>query len=295
MTVTSRRRRHWKELAWLTKRHLAVITGVILSVVIVLLVALGPFIFTADPIAQDIDIRLTPPFLLGGNDPAHLLGTDQLGRDVLSRLLHGARLSLVIAWMSVLASAAVGIIIGLASGYYRGITDELFMRVAEAEMAFPFVVLALLLLSVLSSSPGHIIAVFIVVGWPIYSKIVRGLVLSLREEEFIIAAHAMGAHNWRIMALHLLPNLLPSVFVLCTLQFSVVIFTEAGLSFIGVGIQPPTPSWGMMLAEGRQYISTAWWLPTWPGLALMFTVLAANLVGDGLQDALNPRRRVGMA
>jgi peptide/nickel transport system permease protein len=168
------------------------------------------------------------------------------------------------------------------------------MRIAEAEMAFPFIVLALLLLSVLIGKPLYLVGVFVLIGWPVFSKIGRAQVLSLREEEFTTAARAVGVQNWRIMARHLLPNLLPTMFVLATLQFTVVIFAEAGLSFIGVGIQPPTPSWGLMLAEGRQYIETAWWLVTVPGLALMLTVLAANLVGDGLQDALDPRRRLGM-
>jgi peptide/nickel transport system permease protein len=168
------------------------------------------------------------------------------------------------------------------------------MRIAEAEMAFPFVVLALLLLSALRSSPLYLIIVFIVVGWPIYSKITRSLVLSAREEEFVTAARAIGAGSRRIMLGHLLPNVVPSIFVLATLQFMVVMFAEAGLSFIGIGVQPPTPSLGLMLSEGRQHVSTSWWMATWPGLALMFMVLAANLVGDGLQDALDPRRRIGM-
>jgi peptide/nickel transport system permease protein len=289
-SIAFQRRRSRKQVAWQMKQHAALMTGALLLLAIFLLAALGPVFYSVDPLEQDLDIQFTPPLSLR----SHILGTDQLGRDILSRLLHGARISLLVGVAAILGAVVVGVIIGLASGFYGGNVDSILMRIAEAEMAFPFIVLALLLLSVMAGKPHVLAVVFVVVGWPIYSKIARAQVLSLREEDFILAARAIGVSRGRIMARHLLPNLMPAMLVLSTLQFATVIFTEAGLSFIGVGIQPPTPSWGLMLAEGRQYIYTSWWLVTLPGLALMFTILAVNLVGDGLQDALDPRRRKGM-
>ncbi|NIQ79337.1 MAG: ABC transporter permease subunit, partial [Anaerolineae bacterium] len=173
----------WKQFAWKTKRHSALITGIILLAAIVLLVALGPLFYPVDPLEQDLDVKFTPPLSLGSNGTMYILGTDQLGRDVFSRLLNGARLSLLIAVGAILGSVVIGVVIGLLSGFYGGLADSFFMRVAEAEMAFPFIVLALLLLSVLIAKPMYLIAVFVLVGWPIYAKIARAQVLSIREEE----------------------------------------------------------------------------------------------------------------
>ncbi len=273
-----------------TRRNSMLLLGAILTVGWAALAVFGPIVAQLDPIAQDAQSVLLAP----GLGSRYFLGTDQLGRDMLARLLFGARLSLFIGWTSVILGGLVGLAIGTLVGYYQGRLDNVVMRIAEAKMAFPFILLVLLLMSVLIPGPGTIVGVFVFVGWPLYAKIVRGVTLSLMQEEYILAARAIGIPDRRTIFRHLLPNVIPVLFVLLPLQLSQVVFAEAGLSFIGVGVQPPHPSWGSMLADSRNYMTVAWWLPTFPGIALLLTVLGANLLGDGLQELLDPKRRIGL-
>lgn len=277
-----------REAYRLSKRHIMLVAGVVLTVGWIAAAVFLPIAMRMDPIAQDTQSVLSPPSLRS----QHLLGTDQLGRDVMARLVHGARVSLLIGWLSVTIGATAGLTLGLLAAYYGGWLDSILMRVAEAQMSFPLVLLALLIMSVVIPGPGTIIGMFAFVGWPLYAKVVRGAVLSLNREEYVLAARALGARDWRIIRHHLLPNVLPLLFVLVPLQLSQIVFTEAGLSFIGVGVQPPHPSWGFMLSDSRVYMTVAWWLPVLPGVALLLTILGANLLGDGLQEVLDPKRRI---
>lgn len=279
-----------REACRLSRRHSMLVAGVMLTVGWIAAAVFLPAAMRMDPIAQDTQNVLSPP----GLRSHHLLGTDQLGRDVMARLVLGARVSLLIGWLSVTIAAIIGLVLGLLAAYYGGWLDSILMRVAEAQMSFPFVLLALLIMSVVIPGPGTIIGMFAFVGWPLDAKVVRGAVLSLNQEEYIMAARALGARDWRIIRRHLLPNVLPLLFVLMPLHLSQIVFTEAGLSFIGVGVQPPHPSWGFMLADSRIYMTVAWWLPVLPGVALLLTVLGANLLGDGLQEVLDPKRKVAL-
>lgn len=262
------------------------LVGILLTLFITLSAIFAPIIAKVDPLEMDYNQILKPPLISG-----HLLGTDQFGRDLLSRLLYGARVSLLIAWSSVFGAAILGSIMGPIAGYYGGFLDNVMMRIIESIMTFPFIIIALLLATVFIPGAKTLILVFSIVGLPIFAKITRGVVLSLKEQEFVLAAKALGGSNMRIIFKHILPNIIHQVLVLATLQISRIIFVEAGLSFIGVGVQPPYPSWGNMLADGRNYMIVAWWLPVLPGLALLIAVLGANLLCDGLQEILDPKRR----
>lgn len=273
------------------KKNRSLSLGLLVFLLIATGAILGPSLHQVDPVRQDIRHRLMPPAWLPGGSWDHPLGTDQLGRDILSRLMYGARISLAIGFGAVVIPGTYGTILGLVSGYFGGVADTLIMRICELQMAFPFIVLAIIIMAFLSPSPAKIVIVFSITGWVIYGKLVRGLALSLKGREFVEAARAIGCSDARIMFRHILPSVLPSAIVLGTLELSVMILTEAALSFIGIGVQPPTPSWGLMLAEGRNYLSNAWWLATFPGLALMVTVLGVNLMGDGLRDQIDPTLR----
>lgn len=246
--------------------------------------ALAPLFSPQDPNAQDLAARLQPPLSEG-----HLLGTDGLGRDVLSRLIYGTRISLVVGFTAVLLSAALGIVIGLVSGYVGGWVDSLFMRVVDAWLAFPFLLLAIAIVAVLGRGLNNIVIALVVTGWVLYARLVRGETLSLREREFVLSARGLGANPVSIMFRHILPNCLAPILVVATLEIGVVIVTEASLSFLGLGAAASEPSWGGMLSDGRAYLTRAWWLATLPGLAIFAVVLAVNILGDGLRDALDPR------
>ncbi len=222
------------------------------------------------------------------------LGTDTLGRDVLSRLLYGARISLIVGLSAVCISGVLGVSLGLLAGYYGGRLDDVLMRLGDIQLAFPILVLAIAVLAVLGASLGNVILVLGISGWVTYARIVRGETLSLKQREFVEAARAIGSPDGSIIWYHILPNILPPVTVVATFSVARVIIAEASLSFLGLGIPPPTPSWGAMLDEGRNYITTAWWLALFPGLAILFLVLGINLVGDWVRDVLDPRMERGM-
>jgi peptide/nickel transport system permease protein len=268
--------------------------GAVVVLAAVLLAMLAPTLSPGDPIKNSLLDRLTPPMWAAGGDAKHPLGTDTLGRDVASRLLHGARVSLVVGFSAVLVAGVLGVTLGLLSGWYRGWLDDLLMRLGDVQLAFPVLVLAVAVLAVLGASLWNLIVVLGVTGWITYARIVRGEVLTLRERDFVAAARALGAHDSWILRRHLLPNVLPPITVVATFSVARTIIAEASLSFLGLGIPAPQPSWGAMLDEGRNYITTGWWLALFPGLAILLLVLGINLVGDWLRDVLDPRMERGV-
>lgn len=267
---------------WENKRGLI---GCVIVLCVVFIAIFAPLISPLDPLAQDLSLRLKPPGWHEGN-ATYWLGTDQLGRDIASRIIYGSRISLVVSLSAVLVGAILGISVGLVSGYFRGTIDAVIMRLADIQLAFPFILLIIAVVAVLGPSLINIVAVLGITGWVVYARIVRSEVLSLREREFITAAKALGCTNFKIIATHLFPNVGASCIVIATLEIARMILIESALSFLGLGVQPPTPSWGGMLADGRVYLYTSWWLPTFPGLVLMVTILGVNLVGDWLRDFL---------
>jgi peptide/nickel transport system permease protein len=262
-------------------------------VVVVLLAALfAPWLTPFDPLEQDINQRLKEPGWQTAAGRIHLLGTDHLGRDILARVIFGSRIALVVGVSAVLISGVLGMAIGLVSGYFGGKVDDFFMRLADIQLAFPFILLAIAVIGVLGPNLRNIIIVIGVSSWVVYARVVRGEVLSIREREFVQAAIALGSRDGRVLVRHVLPNAFTPWLVVATVDMARVIVTESALSFLGLGVQPPTPTWGGMLADGRVYLSTAWWLATFPGLAILVTVLGINLLGDGLRDTLDPRLNV---
>jgi peptide/nickel transport system permease protein len=251
----------------------------------------APWLATTDPIDQDLAVALKPPFWLADGSLRHPLGTDHLGRDVYSRLIYGAQISLTISVTAALLGAAVGVAAGLVAGYRGGRVGAVIMRIVDLNLAFPLILLALAVVALLGANLRNLVIVMAITTWMIYARVVRGLSLTLREQEFVQAVRALGAHDARIIARHVLPNVLPPVLVIWTLEVARVILMESALSFLGLGVPPPTPTWGRMLAEGRDYLSMAGWISIFPGLAIMITVLGINFLGDGLRDLLDPRLR----
>ena len=284
--------REWRVFVRRLGRRRTALFGAVV-VAIVLLTALGAsWVAPFDPIEQDIGERLKPPGWRDEGGRTHLLGTDHLGRDILARIVHGARPALLVGAAAVAISGVLGMMAGLLAGYFGGRVDDVLMRLADIQLAFPFILLAIAVIGVLGPSLTTIICVIGVSSWVVYARIVRGAALSLREREFVQAAQALGGGDGRILVRHILPNVLTPWLVVATLDMARVIVIESALSFLGLGVQPPAPTWGGMLADGRVYISTAWWLATFPGLAILVTVLGINLFGDGLRDTLDPRLKV---
>ena len=275
-------------------RNKAALAGLLVVLAMIFCSVAASWVAPYDPTYQDvIDKRLKPPLWVSEEGERHLLGTDHMGRDMLSRLIHGARISLVIGFGSVAISGVLGLLIGMAAGYHGGLLDDFFMRLADIQLAFPFVLLAIALVAVLGPSLKVLILVLGLTGWTTYARVVRAEVLSLREREYVTAVLAMGGGTARILWRHLLPNVMNPAIVIATLEVARMIIIESALSFLGLGVQPPTPAWGSMLADGRQFLVTSWWPATLPGLAIMLTVLSINLLGDWLRDTLDPRLDVG--
>jgi peptide/nickel transport system permease protein len=272
-----------RRLARFALSHTLVTTSfVVLGIVIfsaVFVHQLAPF----DPYAQDLSLRNLPP-MAHSEGGVHLLGTDALGRDELSRLMLGGQISLTVGVASVLVSGLIGTAIGLIAGYYRGWFDDVVMRFVDLQMSVPSLLIALLVLYLAGPSFLNVVVVLAVTRWMVYARVSRGLMLSLREVLFVEAARALGASNLRIIVRHLLPNLLAPILVLATLELAVMMLTEASLSFLGLGIQPPESSWGLMLAEGREYLTSAPWLVAVPGLAILFTTLSVNIIATWLRS-----------
>ena len=265
--------------------------GVVL-LVIVACSALATWIAPHDPLAVDIRHRLSPPAWMDGGTRDHLLGTDPVGRDLLARMIYGGRVSLVVGVVAVLMSATIGVLLGLAAGYFGGNVDWLIMTGINVMLTFPFVLLALAVIAVLGPSLGNMIIVLGVAGWPIYARVVRAETLTIREREFVLAGRALGMSHARLVFRQILPNLVSVIVVIATLQVAQVIILESFLSFLGLGIQPPTPAWGNMLGEGRLYMLNSWWIATFPGLAIFVTTLVINLMGNALRDWLDPHSKL---
>lgn len=257
------------------------------------LAALFPgLLATHDFASQDLLVRNQPPLTPSAADGAtHVLGTDALGRDVYSRLVHGARVSLAVGLSSVVVSGAFGIFLGLVAGYFRGRLDDMIMRLADLQMGFPGLLLALLVLFVIGPGFVNVILVMAVIRWPIYCRVTRGLTMSLREASFIEAARSIGCGDVRILRYHMLPNLVSPLIVLATLELARMILLEASMSFLGLGIQPPAASWGLQLSQGADHIRSAWWLVAAPGLAIFFAALSVNLVATWLRVISDPGQR----
>ena len=249
----------------------------------------APWVAPQDPTRQSLIRRFIPPVWAEGGKAVHVLGTDQVGRDILSRIIYGARVSLLVGVSAVAVSLTVGVTLGLLAGFLHGRVDTVITTVVDVWLSFPQLLLALAFVAALGPSLTTIIVVLGFTGWERYTRVVRAEVLALREKDFVEAARAMGASAARTIMRHLLPNTFSSIIVLSTLQVAQAILQEAALSFLGVGTGSAYPTWGQMIALGRDFVSVAWWLPTFPGLAILLTVLAINLVGDRLRDALDPR------
>jgi len=248
----------------------------------------GSFLMPHDPTMIDPAHALQPPVFAGGTW-LYPLGTDHTGRDLLSRLIDGARNSLAVAFFGVALAGAFGTLIGLTAGYFRGAVEELLMRLVDMQLAIPTILLAVLLAAVIGGGLTTVIASLMITFWAGYARIVRGETLSLMQRDYIALARVAGASRWRIVRLHVLPNLLSVVVVLATLQLGAAVGLEAALTFLGLGIQPPASAWGLMISDGKLYMSQAWWIPTIPGIAIVMTVLGSNLFGDWLRDRLDPR------
>lgn len=265
------------------------VIGLGLLLLVVICAVLAPALAPHNPSQQSLATRLQPPAWMQGGESQHPLGTDHLGRDILSRIIYGARVSLLVAVIAVAVSGTLGTLLGLAAGYWRGRVDSFIMFLADVQLAFPFILLALAVMSVLGAGLRNVVIVLGITGWVAYGRLIRAEVMSLSAKEYIEAVRALGQKDSKIIVRHILPNVTPSAIVMASLRVANMIIAEASLTFMGLGVEPHIPTWGSMLADGRGYITSAWWLAAFPGLAIMLTVVGVNLVGDWLRDVLDPR------
>jgi peptide/nickel transport system permease protein len=268
------------------RRHGLGLVGAVLTLAAVTAALLAPALAPHDPLTSNFAAALNPP-----GTPAHPWGTDQLGRDLLSRVLYGARIALFIGLCTVVVTAVTGGIVGLIAGYFGGWPGATLMRLADVQLSFPFILLALTINAIVGLGLRNIILSLSAAGWVVYARVVRGEVLSVKQRDYVQAAAALGLGRLRILFRHVLPNVAPSIAIVASLQFSQFIVAEAAISFLGFGVQPPTPAWGSMLSESRDFLYVAWWLAAFPGAALALTALGINLLGDWLRDILDPRFR----
>jgi len=272
-SVNSGRRPPWMVTGALAVLFLFVVVGIF-----------APVLAPQDPNVQDLEARLLPPLSDG-----HFLGTDVLGRDVLSRLIASSRVTLIIGFVVIFFGAVIGVALGLASGYFGGWFDSIMMRLVDVWLAFPFLIFAIALVSVLGPGLDHLILALVLVAWVTFARPIRGETLSIREREYILSARALGASRARVMFLHILPAVLPTILVLAALDLGAIILAEASLSFLGLGVAGDQPTWGGMLADGRAYVGAAWWLATIPGVVIFALVMSVNITGDWLRDVFDPR------
>lgn len=265
--------------------------GFIIVSIVFLISILAPVLAPYDPAAINPADMLKPPFWLEGGSTANLLGTDNLGRDILSRIIYGSQVSLLVGIMSVVVAGFIGVSVGLIAGYYGGLIDNILMRLVDSFLAIPTILFALVILSIFGPSVITLIVVLGATNWVNYARLVRGEVLSIKERDFVKAAHSIGVKSHKIIIRHLLPNVISSFIVISTLSVATTIILEASLSFLGLGVQPPTVSWGTILSDGRDYLATSWWLATLPGVAITITVLGIIFLGDWLRDVLDPRSK----
>ncbi len=283
----SRAEELWRSL----RRGKGALLGAAILVVMILAAVLAPYVAPHDPVQAEITQRLRPPVWAERGTPENLLGTDQLGRDVLSRTIFGSRVSLIVGITAVLISGTLGVFLGLISAFQGGRLDALIMRIADVQLAFPFILLAIAVVAVVGGGLLNVILILGVTGWVSYGRVVRSQVLSVKEKEYVEAARALGSRALVLIFRHILPNVMTPVIVLATFNVASYMVAEASLTFLGLGVQPAIPSWGVMLADGREYMRAGWWMAIFPGLALMLTVLSINLVGDWLREYLDPRLR----
>ncbi len=271
---------------WQRKSNFAVNLSIIVLILLTLSVMFADMLAPHDPTGMNLLSRLAPPVWQGGTGD-FLLGTDAIGRDLLSRSLYGGQVSLMVGGISTFLGLALGTMMGIVSGYARGWLDQLIMYLVDVQLSLPFLLLAVAVALVLGTSLTILIFMAALATWPVYTRVVRGIVLGLRDREFVVAARAVGASDAHIMCKHLLPNLIAPLLVLATLSVGRIILLESGLSFLGIGIQPPTPSWGNMINEGREYLSTAWWVATVPGIWLVLLTMSVGTIGDWLRDLMD--------
>ena len=271
----------------LIKQSPLTIAGIFIVGLVIIVGILAPVITPYPPMSANFDSMLKPP------SKEHFFGTDHVGRDVLSRVIAGTRISVQIGLVVLAIVVSIGLVLGLTAGYWRGVIDTILMRITDVFLAFPSLVLAIALSVAIGGGMQSVMVAITVSWWPYYARLVRSLTVSQVEEEYIVAARAIGAGNWRIIVKHLLPNCLGPILVLASNDMGWVILTAAGLGFIGVGVQPPVPEWGAMISSGRTYILDQWWVATFPGLAILITVLGYSLLGDGLRDIFDPHIRRG--
>ena len=289
LELTPQKRRSkqiWKSLI---QSPVGIIGSVIVAIVI-LLAIIGPAISPHDPGDSNLRARFQPPGY-ADETGSYILGTDQLGRDILSRIIAGSRVSVLVGVTSVLIAGTIGILYGLISGFFGGLIDTIMMRVADGILSIPFIILVVAISGVVGAGLTTLILILGLTGWVTYSRVVRAEVLKTREMEYITAAYAIGQNRWRVMIFHILPNVVSSAIVLAAVQVGVTILAESSLSFLGLGVKSPIVTWGLMLADGRQYINSAWWMTTFPGIAITITVLGVVFLGDWLRDFLDPNVR----
>jgi peptide/nickel transport system permease protein len=272
-------------------RRYPVVPVAMLTFLLVIPAVLASQVAPHDPLKGSLSNRLKAPAWQEGGSLEYPLGTDKLGRDILSRMIHGARVSLMVSLVAILGGGAIGTALGLISGYFGRWIDSLIMRLVDISLSLPTILLALVLVAAVGPSFGTVITVLVVLLWARYARLVRAEALAIKERDFIARARVAGASHTRIMARYIFPNVVNSLVVLATLQVGYVILLESALSFLGAGLPRPTPAWGLMIADGRELIVTAWWVSMFPGLAIMLTVLALNLLGDWLRDHLDPKLR----
>jgi peptide/nickel transport system permease protein len=282
----TRRPETWR-LAWRALRSPLSFAGLLVIGLLIITALMASAIAPYDPLRTDTLSRLRPP------GAGHLFGTDQLGRDIFSRIVYGSRISLRIALLVAVVAVSIGAPLGIVSGYFRGRLDDLLMRLTDMFQSFPSLILAMAIAAALKPTLENVVLAIALASWPAYARLSRSMTLGIREENFIEAARATGAGNARILWRHILPGVVSPVTIQVSLDMGGILLTAAGLGFIGFGAQPPTPEWGLMISEGRNYIPGQWWVSTFPGLAISLVVLGFNLLGDGIRDALDPRLRGG--
>jgi len=293
LTAVTTRVVGWRRVARSLGHNRMAILGLVILILEVAVATAAPLVAPHDPLLQVRSERLLGPGSVGQESGyRYVLGTDTLGRDVLTRVIYGARVSLAIGFLAVAISAPLGVVLGLVSGYYGRVVDDVIMRIADIQLAFPFILLAMAVVAVLGATARNIVLVLGVSGWVLYARVVRSDVLSLANQDFVAAARVTGCRDRRIIFRHILPNVLSPVIVLATFAIAYMILLESSLSFLGLGVQPPTPDWGSMLNDARDYMATAWWMSVFPGVAIVLTVLSVNFVGDWLRDLLDPREQV---
>ena len=288
-SIPTRRSPPLRLLSILAKSPVGMAGSLIVTAVVVL-AFIGPLISPHDPLGRNIRARFKPPGYVDGA-VSYTLGNDQLGRDILSRIIAGSRVSVLVGVVSVLISGTIGVLYGLISGFVGGLLDSVLMRIVDGLLAIPFIILVIAISGVVGAGLSTLILILGFTGWITYARVIRGEVLKVREMEYVIAAYALGQRRLKVMLLHVLPNVVSSAIVLAAVQVGVTILAESSLSFLGLGVKPPTVTWGLMLSDGKQYINSAWWMTAYPGIAITITVLGVVFLGDWLRDFLDPNIR----